>query len=116
MSPNKSLVFAAESPPLTTNQDGVVLVSETRVTLDTVVNVFKHGATAEEIVYRYPALSLADVYAVISYYLKHQASVETYLLRRHQQAEVIRQENEQRSDVQAIRERLLARKRESEQC
>ncbi|WP_390889389.1 DUF433 domain-containing protein [Leptodesmis sichuanensis] len=43
----------------------LVHVGKTRVTLDTVVAVFKQGSTAEEIVYRYPTLKLADVYATI---------------------------------------------------
>ena len=53
--------------PLEMNTDGVVLVVKTRVTLDTVINTFIQGTTAEEIVYRYPSLKLADVYAVIAF-------------------------------------------------
>ena len=37
---------------------------------------FDEGATAEEIVQQYPALSLADAYAAISYYLRHRSDVE----------------------------------------
>jgi uncharacterized protein (DUF433 family) len=51
-----TLVVAAETAPLETNADGVVRVGKTRVTLDTVVAVFKQGATAEKIVYLYPWL------------------------------------------------------------
>lgn len=36
-----NLVIAAETAPLETNVDGVVQVGKTRVTLDTVVTVFK---------------------------------------------------------------------------
>ncbi len=67
-----TLVVAAETAPLETNADGVVRVGKTRVTLDTVVAVFKQGATPEEIVYRYPSLKLADVHATIGFYLNHQ--------------------------------------------
>lgn len=56
-----TLEIVAEPAPLETNADGVVQVGKTRVTLDTVVAVFKQGATAEEIVYRYPSLKLVDV-------------------------------------------------------
>ena len=66
-----NLVIAAETAPLETNVDGVVQVGKTRVTLDTVVAVFKQGMTAEEIAYRYPSLKLADVYATIAFYLNH---------------------------------------------
>ena len=46
-----TLAILAEPAPLTINPDGVVKVGGTRVTLDTVIFVFKQGATAEEIVY-----------------------------------------------------------------
>jgi hypothetical protein len=78
--------------------------------LDTIVATFKEGATAEEIVWQYPSLSLADVYAVIGYYLQHQADVEAYLSQRQQVADQVRQQNEARFDPQGIRERLLARR------
>jgi uncharacterized protein (DUF433 family) len=73
-------------------------VGKTRVTLDTVVSVFNQGATAEEIVNRYPSLNLADVYATIAFYLKHQSEVEAYLQQRQQQAQKIRVINQGRFD------------------
>ncbi|MEG3968582.1 DUF433 domain-containing protein [Microcoleus sp. T2B6] len=107
-----TLVVVAEPAPLQTNADGVVRVGKTRVTLDTVIAVFKQGSTAEEIVYRYPSLRLADVYATIAFYLNHQQEVETYLQQRQQQAQEIRKMNEARFDPQGLRDRLLARKAE----
>jgi len=107
-----TLAVVAEPPPLKTNADGVVRVGNTRVTLDTVIAVFKQGTTAEEIVYRYPSLRLADVYATIGFYLNHQQEVETYLQQRQQQAQEIRKMNEARFDPQGLRDRLLARKQE----
>ena len=50
------LAIAAEPAPLKITADNVVRIGNTRVTLDTVVAVFKQGATAEEIAYRYPSL------------------------------------------------------------
>ncbi len=95
--------------PLSMTANGVIRVGKTRVTLDTVVAAFKQGATAEEIVQQYPSLLLADVYAVIAYYLRRQAEVEVYLQDRQQQAEEIRKLNESRYNPIGIRERLLAR-------
>jgi len=108
-------VIEAESIPLLTDSDGVIRVSGTRVTLDTVVSAFNTGATAEEIVQQFPSLPLADVYAVISYYLKRHSEVENYLKLRQNQAEKMRQENEKRFDPQGIRERLLARSTKKEE-
>lgn len=105
-----TLAILAEPAPLTINPDGVVKVGGTRVTLDTVIFVFKQGATAEEIVYRYPSLKLGDVYASIAFYLNHQEDVEAYLKQRQQQAQEIRQMNEARFDPQGLRDRLLARR------
>ncbi|HEY9770805.1 MAG TPA: DUF433 domain-containing protein [Coleofasciculaceae cyanobacterium] len=82
---SRTLVIAAELP-LETNADGLVQVGKTRVTLDTVVTVFKQGTTAEEIVYRYPSLKIADVYATIAFYLNNQQEVEAYLQQRQKQA------------------------------
>jgi uncharacterized protein (DUF433 family) len=105
-----TLAILAEPAPLTINLDGVVKVGGTRVTLDTVITVFKQGATAEEIVYRYPSLRLGDVYASIAFYLNHQEDVEAYLQQRQQQAQEIRQMNETRFDPQGLRDRLLSRR------
>jgi uncharacterized protein (DUF433 family) len=107
-----TLVVAAEPAPLETNADGVVLVGKTRVTLDTVVAVFNQGTTAEEIVYRYPSLKLADVYATIGFYLNHQQEVEAYLQQRQKQAQEVRRMNEAKFDPQGLRDRLLARQAE----
>ncbi|MBD2500388.1 DUF433 domain-containing protein [Anabaena azotica] len=107
-----TLAIVAEYAPLETNPDGVVLVGKTRVTLDTVVTVFKQGTTAEEIVHRYPSLGLADVYATIAFYLKHKQEVEAYLQQRQQQAQEIRQMNESRFNPQSLRNRLQTRQAE----
>ena len=104
------LAIATEPIPLETDADGVVRVGGTRVTLDTIVTAFNEGATAEEIVHQYPSLHLADVYAVISYYLRRRSDVEAYLRQRQQRADDIRKQNESRFDPQGVRDRLLARR------
>ncbi len=105
-----ALEVRAEKAPLRTDQDGVVRVGQTRVTLDTVVDAFRDGATAEEIAQQYPTLQLAEVYAVIAYYLHHQDVVDAYLRKRGDQAAAVRRENEARFDPRGVRERLLARR------
>jgi len=107
---NTNLVIAVEPIPLETDANGVVRVGGTRVTLGTVVAAFQEGATAEEIVFQYPSLNLADVYATITYYLQHRPEVEAYLEQRQVQADEVRRQNEARFSPQGIRERLLARR------
>ena len=104
-----SLVIIDTPIPLKTDRDGVVRVGNTRVTLDTVIVAFKEGATAEEIVSQYPSLLLADVYAVLGYYLQQQPEVDAYLSQRAQIALEIRHQNEARFNLLGIRSRLLAR-------
>jgi uncharacterized protein (DUF433 family) len=111
-----TLSIVAESAPLQANEVGVVLVGKTRVTLDTVVAVFNQGATAEEIAYRYPSLNLADVYATIAFYLKHQPEVDAYRQQRREQSQEIRAMNQARFDPQGLRDRLLARRTQPEAC
>ena len=105
-----TLTITAAPPPLTIDADGVVRVANTRVTLDTVVAAFHHGATAEEIAQQYPSLMLADVYAVISYYLQRRAEVDAYVQQRREQGARIRGDTESRFDPAGVRAGLLARR------
>ena len=99
-----------EPVPLETDVHGVARVGGTRVTLNSVVVAFGLGATAKEIAQQYPSLDLADVYAVIGYYLHHREDVEAYLEQRRQIAADVRQENEARFGLTGTRARLMARK------
>lgn len=105
------MATATMTVPIEETVDGVQRVIGTRVTLDTIVTAFLMGATAEQIALRYSSLlKLADIYAVFSYYLQHQADVDAYLQQRQQQAEAVRAENEARFKPDGIRARLLARR------
>lgn len=106
-----TLSINAQPIPLQIDSLGVVRVSGTRVSLDTVIAAFQEGESAEEIAQDYPSLSLADVYAVIAYYLNHQAEVEKYLVQSREKAKQVRESVEARYDPIGIRQRLLARKK-----
>lgn len=96
--------------PLQADERGVMRVGKTRVRLDTVITAWKHGDSPEQIVENFDALDLADVYAIISYYLNHRAEVEAYLEQNRREAERLRAENERRFPQAGIRDRLLARR------
>ncbi|MEX0703175.1 MAG: DUF433 domain-containing protein [Planctomycetales bacterium] len=103
--------LAAEAPPLREDASGSVRVGNSRVLLELVIRAFQNGATPETIVQRYPTLSLADVYAVITYYLRHRDEVVDYLARRESEAAEVRERIEERQgDLSEIRKRLAARR------
>lgn len=89
--------------------DGVIRISGTRVTLDTVMGAFAEGASAEDIAGQYPSVPLGDIYEVIGYALRHADEVERYLAGRRAAAQAVRAEAERRFPPDGIRARLLAR-------
>ena len=105
-----TILAVTETLPLAMGDDGIIRVSQTRVTLDTLVQAFAEGATAEEIAQQYPSVPLADVYSVIGYYLRRSEAVEAYLVRRRHAAGQVQEQNEARYDASGIRDRLLARR------
>jgi uncharacterized protein (DUF433 family) len=103
-------VETAKAPPLH-ERDGVILVGDTRMPLDAVIGAYQRGRSPEDIVDAFPSLHLADVYAVISYYLQNRRGVDAYMEEQRLRADQIRRENEERWPPEEFRERLLARRR-----
>lgn len=104
-----TIVFEAPAIPLQIDEDGVIRVGSTRVTLTTLVHAFEQGHTPEEIVTDFPALQLPDVYAVITYYLNNREMVKSYLAEQDREGDRIRTLVEARTDFREFRMRLLAR-------
>jgi uncharacterized protein (DUF433 family) len=96
--------------PLTTGPDGVIRVRGARVTLETVAAAFSEGATAGEIAPQDPSVSLADVYQVIGYSLRHSSEMEPYLRQRRRKIGATRRANESQWSPDGVRSRLLARR------
>ena len=110
-----ALTIQAKRVPIQLNDDGVALVGNTRVTLETVIAAYHRGATAEEIVVQYPALTLSDVYLTIGYYLQNHTEIDAYIQDQKAQSAQVRQAIEEQSSLTGIRERLLARRRDHHQ-
>ena len=81
-----TLPLPVDAPPLRSGKDGAVRVGNSRISLDLVVQQYENGMTPEEMVRAYDTLHVADVYAAISYYLRHREEVRTYLKRRQEEA------------------------------
>lgn len=106
-----TLPLESEPLPLRTDRSGTIRIGQTRVPLETVVHAFNEGATAEEIAYRYPTLELEDIYATITYYLRHQDAVGDYLRDQEVKSKEVRRRIEARQPARrGLRERLLARR------
>jgi uncharacterized protein (DUF433 family) len=99
-----------ETPPLRSDDDKIIRIGNTRVTLDSVVAAFHRGETPEEIAQNYDALSLAEIYRSIGYYLSHQSEIDRYLEHRFKARTASQREVESRHNPAGIRDRLLARK------
>ena len=72
-------------------------------------DAFLTGASPEEIAQDFPVLRLDDIYAVLTYYLRHRDEVEAYLRERRSRAETLRREIETHASQTGLRDRLLAR-------
>lgn len=106
-----------QTVPLIVAENGAIRIADSRVSLESVIYHFNLGSTAEQIVHKFPALDLADVYAVIAYYLANRQTVDDYISRQDAKAETFKKKLEEDPEYQTwrvgLRERLLARKREA---
>jgi len=102
----------SEAPPLRVDDQKVIRIGRTRVTLDALVAAFQRGDTPEEIARNYDALSLGEVYQAIGYYLTHQVEVDSYLEGRQASRASVQGQVEAQHNPNGIRERLLARRRQ----
>ena len=85
---------AAIDVPLRTDENGVIRVGNTRVTLAVLISAYQRGDTPEQIAEDFDTLKLEDIYAVISYYLSHPVEVDTYIQQAKDQTERWRREHE----------------------
>src|SRR5271157_4704389 len=110
-----NMPIEAVAVPLFDDGQGGLRVIGTRVLLERIVHAFEDGATPEGIVQSYDTLQLADVYAVLTWYLRHKAEVADYLRSRADEAEAIRKTIEAKQPDRAeLRARLMARQAQKE--
>ena len=106
-----TLTLEAISVPLRRDESGAYRVGDSQVLLDIVVREFNRGNDPESIARAYSTLELADVYAVLAYYLAHRPEVDELIRTRAQAAERLRKEIEDtQADRGDIRAALLARR------
>jgi len=109
------LLETTQSVPLTLTEDGTIWVTGSQVALESVVYQYQQGNTAEAILESFPSVKLADIHAVISYYLNHSNQVDEYLQDQQKRARIIREDIESdpayRARVGELRARIRSRSR-----
>lgn len=79
MTAEESLPLDPEPVPLDRWPDGTVRLRGSRTPFYLFVGAFDRGATPDQLAEQYDLLSLADIYTLIAYRLRHQAAVARYL-------------------------------------
>ena len=69
----------ADPVPLAVDEHGVIRVAGTRVPLETILGFYLQGQSAEELADGFPTVGLANVHAVLAYYLHNRDEVDAYL-------------------------------------
>ena len=67
--------------------EGAYRIGGTRVSLDSIVYLFREGMSAESMVESYPALTLEQVHGALAFYLANQREVDAYLAEGERSAE-----------------------------
>ena len=101
--------IAPEPVPLVRDLAGRLMVPGTRISLDVLVADFKRGKTPESIHDAYQTVSLADVYAIFAYYLRHRADVELYLAEQEREGAEIQFRIEANDPPEGLRARAAGR-------
>jgi len=107
---NTKRIIFPEGVPLVDRDEGTIRtirVIGSRITLDTLVGVFKRGNTVEELTEAFPSLSLEQIRAVIDWYFSHQSEADEYLEEGEAEAEKLRQWVESQPGYAERREKLL---------
>lgn len=89
--------------------DGTIRVKGSRITLDTLIALFKRGETLSAIRDAFPSLSRAQITQTLHWYLNNKENAEDYFERRKVEADALRKQIE--SDPQYISLRKILRKR-----
>ena len=91
-----------------TKSEGLYRVAGTRVSLDSLIYLFREGVSAESMVESYPALTLEQVHGALAFYLANQKEMDDYLAAGEQLAQ-LHQEASRRTNAELIAKLRRAR-------
>ena len=75
--------------------EGAYRVGDTRVSLDSLIYLFREGMSAESMVESYPALKLEQVHGALAFYLANQKEIDAYLAEGQRAGEVQHRQSRQ---------------------
>jgi uncharacterized protein (DUF433 family) len=78
--------------------EGTYRIAETRVSLDSLVYLFREGMSAESMVESYPALTLEQVHGTLAFYLANEKEIDAYLLEGQRASEFQHRQSRQSND------------------
>lgn len=78
-----------------TKIEGAYRITDTRVSLDSLVYLFREGMSAESMVESYPALTLEQVHGALAFYLGNQKDIDAYLMEGQRTAEAQHRQSRQ---------------------
>lgn len=107
-----------ETDLITVTKKGLWRVAGTRVSVDSILHAFWRGSAPEQIVQDYDAVSLAQVYGIIHFYLTHRPAVDAYLKEQDRLDKKLRRElrTQHATFLADLRRRMDARRRARNQA
>ena len=97
-----------------TQIDGAYRITDSRVSLDSVVYAWRDGLSPESIQENFPVLTLEEVYGAITFYLANHKEIDKYLSLSAAEFETARQKSieQLRQHKPQLYDRLVAYKRQ----
>ena len=88
--------------------EGAYRIGDTRVSLDSIVYLFREGMSAESMVESYPALTLEQVHGALAFYLGNQSDIDAYMTE-GQRADQLLHEESRKTNAELIAKLQRAR-------
>ena len=76
-------------------REGAYRIADTRVSLDSLICLFREGMSAESMVESYPALTLEQVHGALAFYLANPKKIDAYLAEGQRAAEMQHRQSRQ---------------------
>lgn len=104
-------IETTQAVPLTQWEDGSIRVKDTRLLIDMIIYPHLRGECPEEIFESFPCdyYTVADIYAVIAYYLANKEKLDKYLAQREKKAGELWKKIEANPKQKEHREKLRER-------